>query len=45
MNINTKEKVVRSYSAILPNGKEITANSEKTLKEKFDKEIKQIVLS
>jgi len=44
MNINTKEKVVRSYSAILPNGKEITANSEKTLKEKFDKEIKQIEL-
>jgi hypothetical protein len=44
MNINTKEKVVRSYSAILPNGKEITARSENALKEKFNKEIKQIEL-
>lgn len=44
MNINTKEKVVRSYSATLPNGKEITARSENALKEKFDKEIKQIEL-
>jgi hypothetical protein len=44
MNINTKEKVVKSYSATLPNGKEITARSENALKEKFNKEIKQIEL-
>lgn len=41
MQIQTKEQIVKTYSAILPNGKEITAKTEEALRKKLEEENKK----
>lgn len=42
MQINTKETIVKTYTAMLPNGKEIAAKTQESLEKKIEEELKKI---